>query len=414
MVPRCPPKQPRLDAHCNLYTSVLTSTDLIAVVTAFQGGIFDDMRPFVRQASYADWSEYFRYTSTHNVCWSDFTGIGDCLDSWLCSRSVDDVPLLVMHLPRLRDLLAMVAIQRASLSLVRAIDISRCQCLVIRAGVQQACRIGSVPLLKIVFPHHMLPWQYFDEECLVQGRSVDVVAYFSDIEAPIFSLQTMDSAASHNCLPIVEWLHLNRNEGCTTAAMDFAAANGHLEIVQFLHLHRPEGCTTFAMDRAAANGHLAVVQFLHKHRTEGCTTSATDWAALHGHLEVVQFLHEHRTEGCTLSALDVAAKNGHLEIVRFLHEHRTEGCSSDAMDGAAARGHLEIVRFLHEHRTEGCSSDAMDGAAARGHLEIVQFLHENRTEGCTTNAMARAGRSGHLEVVRWLNANRTEGCTQCD
>ncbi|KAF0685927.1 Aste57867_22244 [Aphanomyces stellatus] len=97
-----PLKQPRVDAHCNLYTNVLFSANLLAVVTAFQGGLFEDMRPFVRLFRCVDWAKCLQ---------SDFTGIGACSDTWLCYRSIEDVPLLVKYLPWLRDRLAMVAIQ---------------------------------------------------------------------------------------------------------------------------------------------------------------------------------------------------------------------------------------------------------------------------------------------------------------
>jgi ankyrin repeat protein len=63
-------------------------------------------------------------------------------------------------------------------------------------------------------------------------------------------------------LEIVEWLHKNRKEGCTTWAMDWAARNGHLEVVEFLHKNRNEGCTHYAMEWAAMNGNLEVVEYL--------------------------------------------------------------------------------------------------------------------------------------------------------
>ncbi|ETI39618.1 hypothetical protein L914_14235 [Phytophthora nicotianae] len=44
------------------------------------------------------------------------------------------------------------------------------------------------------------------------------------------------------------------------------------------------------MNRAAWNGHLDIIQWLHPNRTEGCTTEAMDWAAKNGHLHVVQWL----------------------------------------------------------------------------------------------------------------------------
>lgn len=43
-----------------------------------------------------------------------------------------------------------------------------------------------------------------------------------------------------------------------TAAMDEACKNGHLEVVEWLHQNRQEGCTGGAMDMAASHGHLEV------------------------------------------------------------------------------------------------------------------------------------------------------------
>ncbi|KAF0718297.1 Aste57867_1780 [Aphanomyces stellatus] len=394
MDPSRPPKQLRLDAHRNLYVGVLSNTDLMAVVTAFQGGIFDDMRSFVRLPSCVDWTKYFQQTNHSSLF--DLTGIGGCFDAWLCNRSMEDVALLVKCLPWVRNMLTMVAIQRESLPLAHAIDISRCHSLIIRAGVQHACRVGSVPLVKLCYPHHKALWQFDDNACLVRGRSVDVLAYLSDLDAPILSPRTMDIAANFNCLAIVEWLHFNRNEGCTTRAMDYAAAQGHLGVVRFLHSHRPESNVTSAMKQAAANGCLEVVQFLRTHCSEGCLANALDYAALHGQLEAIKFLHQHVTDGLTTYAMDVAANNGHLEVVQFLHENRTEGCTTAAMNFAACNGHLEVVQFLHQHRTEGCTTHAMDDAARNGHLEVVKFLHDHSTEGCTTIAMDCAAAKGYM------------------
>jgi hypothetical protein len=46
----------------------------------------------------------------------------------------------------------------------------------------------------------------------------------------------MDFAAGNGYLEIVEWLHKNRKEGCTTDAMDFAAKYGKFEIVEYLRM----------------------------------------------------------------------------------------------------------------------------------------------------------------------------------
>lgn len=82
------------------------------------------------------------------------------------------------------------------------------------------------------------------------------------------------------------------------------------------------GGRTDVMNLAAQYGLLAVVEWLHENCAEGCTTEAMDGAALAGHLHVVQWLHVHRTEGCTEAAL----ASTHPGIVRFLLAHRPADC----------------------------------------------------------------------------------------
>lgn len=50
--------------------------------------------------------------------------------------------------------------------------------------------------------------------------------------------------------------------------MDAGAANGHLRVVQWLHYNRSEGCTTEAMGGAADRNHDDGVKWLHVNRTE--------------------------------------------------------------------------------------------------------------------------------------------------
>ncbi|EGZ19130.1 hypothetical protein PHYSODRAFT_354169 [Phytophthora sojae] len=109
------------------------------------------------------------------------------------------------------------------------------------------------------------------------------------------------------------------------------------------------------MDLASRNGHLEVVQWLHHNRLEGCTTEAMDGAASGGHLDIVKWLHDHTSAGCTTNAMDGAASSGHLDVVRWLHEHRSEGCTTRAMDGAAACGALDVVKWLNQGLHDRCN-----------------------------------------------------------
>eukprot|EP00644_Phytophthora_capsici_P014007 jgi/Phyca11/99141/e_gw1.3.440.1 len=61
----------------------------------------------------------------------------------------------------------------------------------------------------------------------------------------------MDTAAEYGHLPVMQWLHAHRREGCTYRAMNYAAASGQLEMVQWIHENRSEPCSTEAMNYAA-------------------------------------------------------------------------------------------------------------------------------------------------------------------
>jgi len=195
----------------------------------------------------------------------------------------------------------------------------------------------------------------------------------------------------------------------TLSIIASAVSLGHLHVLQWINECHPD-CPGWnvgnygvkLLDQAARSGQLAILQWLHANRSEGCSTRAMDWAASSGHVDVVRWLHEHRSEGCTRLAMNDAARFGCLDVVRFLHEHRSEGWTKKAMDLACAGGHLAVVKYLHENRREGCTGEAMRQAAANGHLEVVQWLHANRSEGHPGAALRNAARAGQIAVAAWL------------
>jgi len=102
------------------------------------------------------------------------------------------------------------------------------------------------------------------------------------------------------------------------------AARGHLEIVQWLHANRIEGCTTKTMDDAAFNGDLEVVKWLPRNCSEACTTSAMNDAAISSHVN--------RSEGYTTEEMDTAVPTGCLEVarepLRGLHNRGNRWCDT--------------------------------------------------------------------------------------
>ena len=77
-----------------------------------------------------------------------------------------------------------------------------------------------------------------------------------------FPSDPINYAIRTNDLNLLIYCHkyLNVNNEYWDIAMDWAAENGHMHVVQWLHENRKEGCTTDAMDYAARNGHLDVVK----------------------------------------------------------------------------------------------------------------------------------------------------------
>jgi len=195
-------------------------------------------------------------------------------------------------------------------------------------------------------------------------------------------------------LHVLEWLG-ERYPGRTTwvtadggSLMDTAAEFGHLPIVQWLHANRSEGCTSRAMDRAAALGHLEVLQWLHLYRSEGCTKQAMN-------------------EGCNKSAVCAAAANGHLSVVRFLLENRREVSAGDAMLHAAGGGHLEMVQWLYVHRGDSHLGAALRYAAENGREAVVEWLYwivrdQRRGSTCIQEAAELARKAGHKKVAKQL------------
>ncbi|POM70923.1 Hypothetical protein PHPALM_12579 [Phytophthora palmivora] len=221
-------------------------------------------------------------------------------------------------------------------------------------------------------------------------------------------------AVKKNFLHVLQWLNEcypdrtswgNRQARCF---MNIAAEKGHFEILQWLHTNRNEGCTTFALNIAASKGNLPMVQWLHQNRNEKCTKQAMDDAAENGHLAVVEWLHRNRSEGCSEIAMDVSAANGHLDVLRFLHENRREGCTSAALTMAATRGHLEVVKWLCTNRTEGQPATALCAAAESGHLAVTEYLYEvvrgrqRRSESTIRKAARSAMEAGHAAVAEQL------------
>ncbi|GAB9472118.1 hypothetical protein Gpo141_00009306 [Globisporangium polare] len=183
----------------------------------------------------------------------------------------------------------------------------------------------------------------------------------------------------------------------TPSAMNLAAANGQLEIVQWLHENHWQGCTTEAMDLAASQNHLYVVKWLHENRCEGCTTRAIDWAVANDHVDMVKWLFANRHEGHTQDALHEVCS---VEMLELLRELRVPGYSVKCIRTAISQGDFARILFLHSHQREGFEATVRRGRLTlRDQLEVFQWLHENYREALRIRSIRMSVSTG-----RYLHA----------
>lgn len=165
------------------------------------------------------------------------------------------------------------------------------------------------------------------------------------------------------------------------------------------------------MDRTAANDHLNVVQWLDVNRGEGCSTSAMDGAARNGQRGMLKWLHKNSTVGCTAMAMSDAATAGHLEIVKWLHQQRAADYTNTAMYGAAMFGHLDIVKWFHRNRPGACKGE-MNKAAEGGKLKLLKWLYSNCSKHKVTFGVDEAVRCNYFEVVLFLHSQCGVECSE--
>ncbi|TYZ56907.1 hypothetical protein PybrP1_006073 [[Pythium] brassicae (nom. inval.)] len=178
--------------------------------------------------------------------------------------------------------------------------------------------------------------------------------------------------AASGRLRLVQWLAESSCVAPVLFAYDVVAANGHLATLQYLYALDPSGVSAATVDAAAKHNRLDVVQWLVAHTGEE-GQHALDQAAKHNHLRIVRWLHANTGLACSTDAMDAAAS---LEMVEWLHEHRSEGCTTAAMDRAAKRGDFDTVLFLYDNRREGCTARGVVDAYVHGFPEIAAWLCE--------------------------------------
>ncbi|ETV99017.1 hypothetical protein H310_08490 [Aphanomyces invadans] len=210
---RC--KRARPETSLSVWTQVILSSDMMAMIASYQNGIAQDMLPFLvfdprrLRRRGADMKALLTMDHVHEM-----------LTCWLQAHDVSRLRRLFDRLGYMRFLVAMDAVYYSNISLLDRL--------------------------------HTL----FNLATL-RGNFLDV-------------------AAHTNNLAVLQFLHERGHVGCTTAAMDAAAKHGNLEMVEYLHKRRGEGCTNHGLALATIHCHTAVARYLQDH---GLAKYSKNWLA---------------------------------------------------------------------------------------------------------------------------------------
>ncbi|KAF0684424.1 Aste57867_23595 [Aphanomyces stellatus] len=401
----------------------------IQLLPVYQDGIFYDMRelaylevPFL----------HGRYcTSSYDVdkCANTVARLHKTLTPWLETHSFARLPTLFQCLPRMQSMVAFDAIWH-----------------------------GDVPLLQslLALGHRF------------EGHLLDVASHENQFAVLQLlhghtgcTTDTMDWAAGHGNLDMIQFLHQRRTEGCTDAALSDALRGGHVDVAVYLldhHLAVLNPNVQDIMEHAARHGHLNTLQWLANRQLGRMGAKIWENAAYGNHLPILQWLQATNQAGFSVKCISSATSRLHFDVAHFLMNHcnviasttltvRPNGGTPRAVDvfpdgelgrlasgimtTAAGAGQLELLQWLHENKSVDmlpavqlevltwlledqeikCTVTAMDVAARSGQLATVQWLHANTMAGCSTLAVNWAAENGHLPVVQWLLSNRAEGCT---
>ncbi|RLN98927.1 hypothetical protein BBJ28_00014959 [Nothophytophthora sp. Chile5] len=182
-----------------------------------------------------------------------------------------------------------------------------------RGAIDKAARNGHLEVVKFL---HSLSVSTPSAISTLNKRPGTEEGAEPDGHRPWATHRAMDSAASNGHLEMVQWLHANRSEGCTTDAMHDAAANGHLEVVQWLYANQPEGCTKREVFSEAATSHWDHLMWLRKKRSP---FGANEHIVFRDHRGVAQWLLPRvRAEDLYRSCM-ISAIWSNFETMLFVH-----------------------------------------------------------------------------------------------
>ncbi|KAG7383924.1 hypothetical protein PHYPSEUDO_003217 [Phytophthora pseudosyringae] len=236
------------------------------------------------------------------------------------------------------------------------------------------------------------------------------------------TVRAMDGAAALGKLELVQWLHSNRPEGCSSAAFNTAAANRHLNVLEWLYEFYPQVANPAEeIVKAAECVHVEVIRFLRPKVRREQMASALEAAAANGHVPVLATLLE-RPYSMRTSLL-AAAGNGQAQVVQYLLERGYRDkytYVNPALVKAAEGGHCDVVELLVDKSDKYTIAEVLMAAATDGRESVVKFLLEKcKLEKVTVaRALKKAAEHEQCEVVKLLlgdfaleGENRSGGTT---
>lgn len=226
------------------------------------------------------------------------------------------------------------------------------------------------------------------------------------------------TAARHNYLNILKWLH---NNGFKWDEETFyaAAMGGNIEILKYL---REEQCPYDIMELytytvSSSEDHIDTLQYFYDSNylvKENIFILENDYICNRDkteHIKNTISIYKKCLQsncGC-LGELgfyelpcNMVAYKGNINSLEWLHKHGFSW-NEETCIAASVGNQLEILKYLYEN---GCpwNEDLCRHAAASGHLEILKYALENGCS-CDDRTYASAERHGHFKIMEYLKLN---------
>ncbi|OQR95761.1 hypothetical protein THRCLA_07588 [Thraustotheca clavata] len=402
--------------------NVLTTIELVEIITSFQAGVFYDILPWIDNGQmFLKWKDeaiHYKHSRTH------FPTNRKSYLNPLCLAILSGDLVVVQRIAKCRP--ELVAVQSFEYALGTQNQKASEYLIELNGGnfefeyldeykprtlqfILSVVREDNAELLHILREYFTKQYEHILCECfsLFSKRYLHACTeYLYDIVCDQGTLPPnfVKEAAEFGRFDLIRRLHYD-NANFTTDAMDYAAEFGCLKTVIFFHENRTEGCTKRAMDRAACGNHLDIVKFLHFNRQEGCyPDTLLQIVKKRNYTEMVKFLIDHRPENFAHDTLSFAVYGRCKEIIKILLESKRFEFSQDALDVALADDLPDVVLLFAQAYPESIPRETLIQKALKlarfnvaYHLAAVGYPIELPDD--MSNCVIR---SESLEFFQWL------------